>query len=121
MQKNATATLIDQPIADLIAREDALLDAAELHKVSPEGMAAFDALRTVAGWTDLMSEGIAKGLPFDSDEMVMTFRWAVMKMVEFNELLPAEYRGDLSSECFMRSMAALTGHASTIDAADKVH
>jgi len=121
MQKNATTTLIDQPIADLFARENALWDLAEHHKVSPEGMAALDALWGIAGWTDMLSVDIAKGRPFDSEEVVMYFRWAVMKMIEFNELLPEEYRGVLPRECFMRSKVALTGNVPTTDATEMVH
>src|SRR5690606_25201639 len=121
MQKNATTTPIDQPLAAQIARENALWDMAEHHKVSPEGMAALDAQWVIAGWTDMLSVDIAKGRPFDSAEVVRYFRWAVMKMIEFNELLPEEHRGDLSRECFMRSKGALTGNAPTTDAAEMVH
>lgn len=39
----------------------------------------------------------------DYPAAVDLFRWAVMKVVEANALLPEDLQGDLSPECFQRN------------------
>lgn len=112
MPKTITTTQPDlnQTLDALIAREDALNAAADAHGLDMEALNALATIRDAVGFLDLLSEGIAKGLPFDCPEAATSFRWSVMKLVEFNEMLPEQLRGSLSVECFMPVTAEAAVH-----------
>lgn len=42
---------------------------------------------------------VAEGHSPDAPEVMQYFRWTVMKLAEFNDMMPEEMRGDLSFEC----------------------
>lgn len=68
-----SAAAIEQTGEYLLARRDALFAAAQARDVGVSGFNALVALRDAVEWLDFASEGIARGLPFDSPEIVDTF------------------------------------------------
>lgn len=120
MPKTITTTHpdLDQTLEALIAREDALNAAAAAHGLDVTALNALATLQDAVGFLDLLSEGIAKGLPFDCPEAAASFQWSVMKLAEFNAMLPEDQRGYLTAECFTRHRAALAeaGGASKVGA-----
>ena len=109
MPKTITITHpnLNQTLDSLIAREDALNAAAAAHGLDVTALNALATIRDAVGFLDLLSEGIAKGLPFDCPETAASFQWSVMKLAEFNAMLPEDQRGYLTAECFTRQRAAL--------------
>jgi hypothetical protein len=104
---------LDKSLDDIIARENRLYAAAEARGLGMADMEALAILRDTVGFLDLMSEGVAGGIAFDGPDMALAFQWTVMKLAEFNAMLPEHFRGDHDVECFLRTGAAARAAGAT--------
>lgn len=89
------------PLNAFIAASDAVKATADRSGPSIETRNVMVEALTVADFAFEVARAIAQGRPLDAPEVADHFRWAVMKMVELNELMPEPMRADLSYECFM--------------------
>lgn len=110
MQKNVATTALNSALnpalADFVAREDAIADAADRAGVTGETLNSMYAMRHAADFLEHASELIAAGRKIGGPAVMQWFRWAVMKVIEANGALPEHLRGDLSYECFQRPGSA---------------
>ncbi len=84
----------------LIAADDAYYGAAVATGLTAETHAALACLRAADDFLQQATMSVATGAGTSSQEVLEPFRWAVMKIVEFNAMLPEGVRGDLSADCF---------------------
>lgn len=87
-------------IGALIAADDAFFGAAIAHGLNIELRNAVTTLRHAEDFLQQAAMALATGSGLASPDVMTPFRWAVMKVVEFNAVLPEELRGDLSVHCF---------------------
>lgn len=86
----------------LIAADDAYYGAAVASGLTAETHTALACLRAADDFLQQAAMSAATGAGIASQEVLEPFRWAVMKIVEFNAMLPEGVRGDLSSDCFKK-------------------
>lgn len=80
----------DQMLAHLLAAEDLLTALATSSGLTYPEKDAVAALRVVNGFLFEMAVGLASGAPIGAREVLEPYRWALMKLIEFNGLLPDE-------------------------------
>lgn len=86
----------------LIAADDAYYGTAAANGLTPDAMTALSCLRAADDFLIQAAMSAATGAGIASPEVLEPFRWAVMKIIEVNAMLPEVVRGDLSSDCFKR-------------------
>lgn len=101
-------------IGALIAADAAFFEAAIGHGLDIEVRNAVTALRHAEDFLQQAAMALATGSGLSSPDVLTPFRWAVMKVVEFNAALPDEQRGDLSVHCFRRDMRQRRGRGAAI-------
>jgi hypothetical protein len=104
---------LDKSLEEIVAREDRLYAAARARGLGIADMEALAILRDTVGFLELMSVGIAGGIPFDGPDMAFAFQLSIMKLIEYNRALPEHFRGDLDAECFLRTGAAARAAGAT--------
>ncbi|BBD38222.1 hypothetical protein Amn_31020 [Aminobacter sp. Y103A] len=106
-------------IGALIAADAAFFEAASAHGLDIEVRNAVTALRHAEDFLQQAAMALATGSGLASPDVLTPFRWAVMKVVEFNAVLPEELRGDLSVHCFRRDMRQRRGRAVAVSSSEE--
>ncbi|BCP51749.1 hypothetical protein K32_03660 [Kaistia sp. 32K] len=80
----------DQITAHLVAAHDLLTDLATSSGLTYPEKDAVAALRVVNGFLFEAAVAMASGAPIGASGVLEPHRWALMKLIEFNSLLPEE-------------------------------